>query len=202
MATSDLNKHLAVNRYGDFELTSAIRPAPELTVVPKQGYRLEIYRDSESDAEIPMLAAAVSAERLYEVFFELLDQLSDVVDVILESHHQRRDSAEDFRDFIREHVDVPVLKSYFQEYKELLLEDGCSGVAIVDPRGPCEIQFDDHKVFVIYAKNLEKFSGVFDHFGIPRDDSLKLISEGEHLHSTCSKYSEMFEALRNSLTAE
>ena len=34
-----LAAHLRVDRYGDFLLTDAIRPAPSLPVVPRQGYR-------------------------------------------------------------------------------------------------------------------------------------------------------------------
>ena len=49
---------------------------------------------------------------------------------------------------------------------------------------PAEIQFDEHKVLTVYAHNLRPFRRVFKSFAIPRDDEMKLISEGEHLHAT------------------
>ena len=41
-----LAAHLRVDQYGDFRLTEAVRPAPGVPVVPRQGYRREIYRDA------------------------------------------------------------------------------------------------------------------------------------------------------------
>ena len=82
------------------------------------------------------------------------------------------------------------------------MEDGCFGIAVVDPSGPSEVQFDDHKLLVIYAKNLEPFIGVMKEAGIACDPSLRLISEGEHLHSTSPLLEERAEAFRISMTAE
>ena len=49
--TSDqLEAHLRVDRYGDFVLTDAIRPAPHVPVRPRQGFRTEIYRDAGRSA--------------------------------------------------------------------------------------------------------------------------------------------------------
>jgi hypothetical protein len=47
-----------------------------------------------------------------------------------------------------------------------------------------EVQFDEHKLLVIYAHDLEPFEEILRQAGLERDDSMKLISEGEHLHST------------------
>lgn len=198
----EMNQHLSVDQYGDFALTPAIRPSLDLQVIPRQGYRIEQFVDPQSNTRIPMLAAAVSREQLFDVFLELLDRLGEVVDVVIESHHDRKYPSDPSRDSLREHIDMAVLKSYLHEFRDLVLEDGCLGIAVIDPRGPSEIQFDDHKVLVIYSRDVEPFAEVLDHYGIERDDSLKLISEGEHLHSTEPAYSERVEALRISLNAD
>src|SRR5262249_61674890 len=78
---------LLVDRYGDFRLTEAIRPSLDLQVVPRQGYRRDTFRDPDNRLEVPVLAAAISAENLFPVFLELLEPLGEVVDVILESSH-------------------------------------------------------------------------------------------------------------------
>lgn len=192
----------AVSRYGTFELTSAIRPSSEQPIVPRAGYRIETYRDAQSGQSIPMLAAAVSREQLFDVLLDLVGELGDTVDVILESHHQRKAESDRPRQKLREYIDNPVLRSYCLEFSELLLEDGCFGMAIIDPRGPCEVQFDDHKVFVIFAKDLERFVDVLDRASIPRDDDLKLISEGAHLHSTRPHFFEQYEQFCYTVSAE
>ena len=193
MISEKLAAHLQVERYGDFRLTQAIRPGLDLPIVPRQGYRVEVYRDPSAGLSVPVLAAAISAERLFDVFLDLLDPLGEVVDVVLETSHDS-DGA-DHRDLYRENIDLPVLKSYFCDFEELLLHDGCTGVAVVSDSGPMEVQFDEHKLIVVYAKDLKPFERVMRLNAIQRDDHLKLLTEAEHLHSTDPQYAQTFEQL-------
>ena len=55
-----LEEHLAVKRYGNFLLTDAIRPSYSLPVIPKQGYRHEVYNDPKSGKELPLVMASAS----------------------------------------------------------------------------------------------------------------------------------------------
>ena len=52
LSESELEAHLAVARYGDFELTDAVRPSYNLEVVPSAGFRHDVYRDA-GDAARP-----------------------------------------------------------------------------------------------------------------------------------------------------
>jgi hypothetical protein len=185
--------HLQVERYGDFVLTDAIRPAPHLPVIPREGYRLDVYRDARAGTQVPVLAAAVSRERLFDVFLALIEQLGPSVDVILETSHDSASATH--RDLLREGIDLPVLASHFCEFEELLLQDGCTGVAVLSHAGSMEVQFDEHKLLVIYADDLAPFEEVLREAGVPRNDRLRLITEGEHLHSTSAEYREQFEQL-------
>lgn len=188
----ELQRHLAVDTYGDFVLTDAIRPSFDLQVIPVQGYRRERYRDPKG-ADVPLIAAAVTRQQLFDVFLDLLDPLGEMVDTVLETDHdQNRDS---HRDLFREQIDLPVLKSHFCEYEDLLMNDGCTGVAVISNDGPGEVQFDGHKLLVIYARNLTPFEEVLRTHGIERNDRMKLITEGEHLHSTDEKFERAFEEL-------
>ena len=85
-----LDAHLRVGRYGNFSLTDAVRPSIGLEVIPREGYRRDTYCDPESGNKMPVLAASVSGERLFDVFMDLLDPLGDVVDVVMESSHESR----------------------------------------------------------------------------------------------------------------
>src|SRR5262249_41134250 len=79
---------------------------------------------------------------------------------------------------------MPVLQSYFCDFEDLLLNDGCAGVAVIANERPMEVQFDEHKLLVVYAHDLSPFAEIMERNGIPRDDKMKLITEGEHLHRT------------------
>jgi hypothetical protein len=185
--------HLAVDRYGDFLLTDAIRPALCVPVVPRQGYRRDVYRDDRAAICVPVLASAVSREHLFEVFLDLVGTFEETIDVVLETSHNG--DGKTHRDLLRESIDRAVLMSHFCDFEDLLLNDGCTGVAVISTAGPQEVQFDEHKLLVVYGRNLAPFEKVFQQWGVPRDDTLRLITEGEHLHSTDPRYAEQFEQL-------
>jgi hypothetical protein len=191
--SAQLAAHLQVDRYGDFTLTDAIRPALHLPVVPHEGFRLDVFRDPEAHLQVPVLAAAVSRERLFDLFLDLLKPLGNTVDVVLETSHHTDGSTH--RDLFREHIDLPVLMSHFCDFEDLLMNDGCTGVAVMSTTEPLEVQFDEHKLLVVYGQDLEPFERIFYQHGIPRHDGLKLITEGEHMHSTQPHHEEVFEQL-------
>jgi len=188
-----LAAHLSVNSYGSFTLTDAIRPGAGLPVRPRQGYRVEIFRDRRAKLRMPMLSAAVSAERLFDTFLALLEPLGEVVHVVLESSHGA--NADAHTDLRRSHIDRPVLASYFCDFEELLTHDGCTGVAVLADQMPMEVQFDEHKLLHIYAPNLKPFRRILRAHGIRRRKLLPLISEAEHLHHTTDEFSETFRQL-------
>jgi hypothetical protein len=185
--------HLQIDHYGKFWLTDAIRPAPERQVVPCEGFRIDSYHDPESGVRVPALVAAVSRERLFDVFLSLLEPLGEVVDVVLETSHESQGA--DHEDLYREQIDLPVFQSHCLEFEDLLLNDGCAGVAVISAAEPMEVQFDEHKLLVVYARDLEPFEEILRQAGVPRNDQLKLITEGEHLHSTEPRYAAAFEQL-------
>jgi len=193
MTPTNMTELLRQDRYGDFWLTDAVRPSLARQVVPRQGYRIETYKDKKAGFQVPVLAAAVSRERLFDVFLDLLEPLGEVVDAILETSHDR--DGNHHLDLYREAVDLPVLKSHCCDYEELLMQDGCTGIAVLSTSGPMEVQFDEHKLLVVYAADLKPFAAVLDSYGVPRDDSLKLITEGEHLHSTDPKHRDTFDQM-------
>jgi hypothetical protein len=161
--------------------------------VPRQGYLIDTFRDERAGLEVPVLAAAVSSERLFDAFLALLEPLGEVVDVVLETSHDSTDNSH--RDLFRQHIDLPVLMSHLCDYEDLLLNDGCTGVAVIASGEAMEVQFDEHKLLVIYAHNLKPFERMLNDIGIERNDGLKLITEGEHLHSTDPRYVDAFEQL-------
>jgi hypothetical protein len=188
-----LAAHLRVDQYGDFRLTEAVRPAPGVPVVPRQGYRREIYRGAKADLRVPVLACSVSRESLFDLFLNLLEPLEPIVDVVLETSHESESGSH--HDLFRERIDLPVLISHLYDFEDLLLNDGCTGVAVVGVNGPMEVQFDEHKLLIVYARDLKPFEAILKEAGLARDDSMKLITEGEHLHTTEPHFAADFEQL-------
>jgi hypothetical protein len=184
-------EHLRVDRYGAFWLTAAIRPSLDCQVTPRQGFRVQTYRDAKAGFKVPVLAAAISREQLFDVFLDLLNPLGDVVDVVLETSHET--DGGNHRDLFREQIDLPILKSHCCDFEDLLLHDGCTGLAALSALGPMEVQFDEHKLLVVYAADMQPFIEVLEGYGIARDDNMKLITEGEHLHSTDPSYRDEFD---------
>ena len=183
-----MEEHLAVARYGRFSLTDAVRPSFNLDVVPSAGYRRDSYRDEEGGAEVPVLMAAQTKEDLFELFLDLLDPLGETVDVVLESSHEDGKKV----DFHREHVDLPILKSMLLDFEDLLLNDGCTGIAVLNPRKPLEVQFDEHKVLVMYGEDQAPFERVLFEHRLSHREELRFITEGEHVHSSTDEYAEQF----------
>lgn len=193
MYDNTMAEHLRKEQYGDFWLTDAIRPGLDMQIVPRQGFRIETYQDTDAGFRVPVLAAAVSREKLFEVFIDLLDPLGDVVDVVLESSHDT-DGSRHF-DMVRQGIDLPILKSHCYECEDLLLNDGCTGLAVLSTSQALEVQFDEHKLLVVYAANLKPFITVLKEHGIPYDPKLRLLTEAEHLHSTDPRHLREFERL-------
>lgn len=190
-----LDAHMARNRYGRFTLTEAVRPGWQLDIVPRAGYRHDAYVDPQSGSRMPALVAAVSAESLFETFLELLEPLGDTVDVILESSHEEAG----VREYSREGVERLVLESLLWDFEDLLLHDGCTGIAILHPQQSLEVQFDEHKLLVVYAQARQPFERILRGHGLDRDDRLRFLSQGEHMHTSHARHARQFEQLASRL---
>jgi hypothetical protein len=189
-----LERHMEIARYGDFVLTEAVRPSFDLSVVPQQGYRHDTYFDEATKARVPVLMGAVTKEQLFEVFMELIDPLGSVVDVVLETSHNRTERGH--TDLYREHIDMPVLKSILWDFEDLLTNDGCTGIAVLNPGVPQEVQFDEHKLLIVYGQDLSEYEDVLRQSKISCNDSLSFITEAEHVHSSSAYYQQQFEDLK------
>ena len=191
--------HLARRRYGRFTLTEAVRPAWQLGIIPEAGYRLDVYADPTNGSRLPALVAAVSSERLFETFLRLLEPLGDTCDVIVESSHDRKNAPEEWT---REGIERILLESLLWDFDDLLLNDGCTGIAVMHPTCPLEVQLDEHKLLVIYAHDLAPFERILSRQGVQRNDGLRVISQGDHMHTSSGRYGRRFGDLTARLHAD
>jgi hypothetical protein len=193
LTEEQLETHLRIARYGSFTLTDAVRPSYDLQVVPQSGYRHDRYQDRETGIKVPVLMASVSREKVLEVFLDLLDPLGATVDVVLETSHERRGG---HQDLYREEIDLPILKSILYDFEDLLLDDGCTGLAVLNPNIPLEVQFDEHKLLIMYGEELVDFQDILDEYGLEAREDMKFITEAEHVHSSSEEFARQFEQLK------
>jgi hypothetical protein len=194
ISDEELEAHLHVARYGDFELSDAVRPSYNLEVVPSAGFRHDVYRDEENRTNVPVLMAAVGRDRMMESFMSLIEGLGDVVDVVLETSHTN--NSHGHTDLYREYIDMPILQSTLWDFEDLLVNDGCTGIAVLNPSIPQEVQLDEHKLLIAYGKNLKPYEETLVDGRVPCRENMRFITEAEHVHSTCERYVEQFEELK------
>jgi hypothetical protein len=194
LSEEELEAHLGVTRYGDFELTDAVRPSFGLEVVPTAGFRHDTYRDEETRATVPVLMAAVTKPRLMETFIDLLAPLGEVVDVVLETSHNQKSRGH--TDLYREQIEMPILQSTLWDFEDLLINDGCTGIAVLNPNIPQEIQLDEHKLLIVYGMNLTPYESALIDGHVDCREDMKFITEAEHVHSTTERYVQEFEELK------
>lgn len=193
MNPEQLSRQVLIEQHKALQLTAAVEPAPERSVVPREGYRRQMYSDAKRRLRIPTLAAAMSRDDLFPALMDMIESLGEVVDVVLETSHET--SGGEHIDLYRERIDLPVLMSHLYDFEDLLLNDGCTGIAVLSTVKPIEVQFDEHKLLIVYARKLRPFERILKRYGLRHDPELRLITEGEHVHHTSTYWRERFEQL-------
>lgn len=200
LTEDQLDAHLGIDRYGSFKLTDAVRPSYDLQVVPSAGYRHDVYQDKNSGIKIPVLMAAATSENIFDIFVDLLEPLGPIVDVVLETSHE--DDEGQHVDLYREQIDLPILISTLYDFEEPIVHDGCLGLAVLNPKIPLEVQFDEHKLLIMYGQNLKPFERILESYNVASSEEIKFITEAEHVHSTSEEYYDKFGELRYRLGIE
>jgi hypothetical protein len=196
ISDDELQVHMGIASYGVFDLTDAIRPSYDLQIVPRQGYRFDAYVDEANCTKTPVVMASATRHQLMDLFLDLIEPLGSVVDVVLETSH--RVGAE-HEDLYREHIDMPVLKSILLEYEDLLLNDGCMGIAVINPAKRQEVQLDEHKLLIMYGHPLKPFESILIDGDVYPDEEIHFVTEAEHVHSSSERLFDQFNVLRNRL---
>jgi hypothetical protein len=194
LSEEELESHLRVSKYGNFELSEAIRPSHNLEIVPSAGFRHDVYRDEQSRSNVPVLMAAVSKEQMIETFISLIQPLGEVVDVVLETSHGQ--AKRGHTDLYREYIDMPILESTLWDFEDLLANDGCTGIAVLNPNVPQEVQLDEHKLLIVYGSDLKAYESLLVDARVPCREDMRFITEAEHVHSTSERYVQEFEELK------
>jgi hypothetical protein len=69
----------------------------------------------------------------------------------------------------------------------------------LNPVIPHEVQFDEHKLLIVYGSELGEYENTLDQRNITLNEQMKFITEAEHVHSSSDVYSRQFEELQTRL---
>ena len=173
------------------QLTEGVQSAEEGLL--KEGYRIDNWHNEQAEKNIPVLAVAVHRDKLIDIFIEFIDLLDGRLDLVLETSHEYEHDKH--RNCYRENIEKYYLKDIIYEHSDLFLKDGKTGITILNPEIPEEIQFDEHKCLFVYSEHLERFQEVLERYGIPCENDLLLISQTCHMHLSTYEYEEQFQRL-------
>ncbi|MBU2214149.1 hypothetical protein KJ996_05970, partial [Patescibacteria group bacterium] len=151
----------------------------------------------ENGTVTPMLMASETRAKLFELFLKLTEPLGEIVDVVLDTSHKRRSNESGYEDLYREHIDAPVLRSILWDYEDLLTNDGFTGIAVLNPSVSLEVQFDEHKLLIVYGADLSRFERIL-RCQLECREGIRFLLDGEcdHFHSSSHRYKMQFDELK------
>lgn len=173
--------------------TDAIRPEPHVLFEPEEGYRKDTW------GNIPLVAIAARRQKLYPLFEELAGGTINTtyLHMVLETSHEHEDDRH--TDLFRDDIESIVLQSHLADpdVADLLSNDGKTGIALIHPEDILELQFDEHKLLVVYHRH--EFEGRIEallrRHGILQRQKMKFVTEVPHIHYSSDRHADRFRQL-------
>ncbi len=202
LSKEEIRVHKRIKRYGNFTLTNAVIPSYNLEVMPKSGFRRGFFRE----VSVSFILISASKESLFDLFIEIARLMSSsCVDVFIKNTYRtRRIHLKKYRESSVKEVDLFVVLSRLYDFEELLVDDGCTGIAIVNQETGLELQFDEDKILTVCNWQIikEDLLAILEKSQITEDPQMKFIFEAEHRHSTSLAFLRQFNRLKIRLSAK
>jgi hypothetical protein len=64
---------------------------------------------------------------------------------------------------------------------------------------PQEVQFDEHKLLIVYGEQLREFERALGERNVRCDEQMRFVTEAEHVHSSSDTFAQQFEELKTRL---
>ena len=188
-----LRSHMEKDRYGDFLLTPAIRPAISPKIIPVNGYRVA-YNTGMLKFQI-----SASREKIIGLFISLMKLTGKRPDVFLEVSNYNEERI--VSSYLREGMERIVLESHIYGIEEILLGNGFVSIGI---RGSTtEVCLDSHKLISVYTNRPASTARIIKRNGIPYIPSLEFFcEEAGHFHADFEGLMEGFLSFAREIEAE
>lgn len=182
-----VRSHLATLRdhQSPFQLTRAIRPAFENGIIPREGYHRTMYNNGRRFS----LVVAISAERLWDIFWDLFQTLLGkqfTLDLAIISDLKAESEPDLF--FSRSWLTRAMVRPSLVACQELLLHDGSLGLILHDAKSSLELSCDKNIIAVGSKGRIARLEGILARRDIPRRDHVALLCHGAHEHRTSSAF--------------
>ena len=69
----------------------------------------------------------------------------------------------------------------------------------MNPGNEAEVQFDEHKMLVMYGEPLSRYTDILHEHGVHLQNDIQFISEADHVHSSRDEFRSQFDELAYSL---
>ncbi len=160
--------------------------------VPKPGYEKQLIVE-EGGALIDTVTVSVPAERIWEVFDDLLNALADTVEVVLVVI----DEVDETVDHIAHDMDLAVVRSVLFDHQDLLVKDGQVGI-FLGSESHGAVQLTDDKDILIHAEDATPFLEILHRNGI--EESMPVfVSQVPHYHISDPDAGDRIESLKSAL---
>lgn len=189
MSKDEIEAHCKRNTYGSLVLPDGIRPGPQAEDYLREGYKITAYKSSSTGGSIPVIMAAASREKLADLFRDLIGVLGDAVNIRLDSSFGMR--AGTWISHKRKNQKTVIAESHFLDHENFLINDGYAGISMRNHISE-EVQLDEHKLLLVYANSLERFQKFLSQHGILKDQSMRFITDDEHVHDAADNHRENF----------
>ena len=133
-----------------------------------------------------------------DLFVDLIQLLGKQPNIALDSSHDRSSGPISLQ---RDCMDLPCAINFIYEFGRLLLNDGCTGMSVFSLDKHREVQFDEHKMFFIYARDVSPFLPILEAHGVSFDPDMTFVAHTEHLHRSSEDYAEEFQIFAHQIGA-
>lgn len=182
LSEEELDAHEGVDWYDNFQLTDAIRPSWGVIIKPTEGFIHHSAFNKYLQKNVPIITASVTRAKLWDLFLELTEPFSDMVNIDIEHASDIRDYRL-WNNYTGEDVEKIILPSMLNEYDDFLINDGSTKMTITDQRTTSSVKLDDHKFLILTGAEYEKrFREILQEAGVSHRQKMEFIDDEEHMH--------------------
>ena len=182
LSEEEIDAHTGIDWYDNFKLTDAIRPSWDVTVKPVEGFQHHSTFNKYLQKDVPVITASITRKKLWDLFLNLAEPFSDMVDIDIEHATENRDITV-WTKYTGEDIETITLPSVLNEYEDFLVNDGVTKITIIDQNTESSIQLDDHKFLILTGAEYEtRFREVLQEAGVSERRDMQFIDDEEHIH--------------------
>jgi len=184
--------------FGDFKLSNAVVFFKNQNVVPKEGFRI-FTNDETAESGIKQVLISVSAEKIFDIFDELLKTLGDTFHFVVDDF---RSENGEYSGNYGYNKDAFIVRSLLIDYEDLVVNNGFVAFAAFNPELQTEVHLLREKVISVVTKDIYRFVSVLIDNEIDEKSDLGFVWDGNYLLFSQQAEEELFDPLISALNVD